>query len=149
MAAGTSRLSAPQCWHNEAGPKWPPFSRRHFQMDFLEWKLWISINISLKFVPSGPINNIPTLVQVMAWCRPGNKPLSEPMMVRLPTHICVTLPQWVNTLKWVLKPSWTKPCARVDSSFPYIHFGFDQFSHLENHLVTLRLAGTKESKWTA
>ena len=58
--------------------------------------VWISINISLKFVPRGPINNIPTVVQVMAWRRPGDKPLSEPMMVRLPTHICVTRPQWVN-----------------------------------------------------
>ena len=28
----------------------------------------------------GPINNIPALVQIMAWCRPGDKPLSEPMM---------------------------------------------------------------------
>ena len=33
----------------------------------------------------------------MAWCQPGDKPLSEPMMVRLPTHICITRPQWVNT----------------------------------------------------
>ena len=31
----------------------------------------------------------------MAWCRPGDKPLSEPMMVRSPTHICVTRLQWV------------------------------------------------------
>ena len=29
--------------------------------------------------------------------RPCDKPLSEQMMVRLPTHICVTRPQWVNT----------------------------------------------------
>ena len=34
--------------------------------------------ISLKFVPKGPINNNPALVQVMAWRRPGDKPLSEP-----------------------------------------------------------------------
>ena len=26
----------------------------------------------------------------------GDKPLSEPMMVSLPTHICVTWPQWVK-----------------------------------------------------
>ena len=32
----------------------------------------------------------------MAWRRPGDKPLSEPMMVNLPTHICVSRPQWVN-----------------------------------------------------
>ena len=54
------------------------------------------IKISLQFVPKGPINNIPALVQIMAWCRPGDKPLYEPMMVRLPMHICVTRPQWVN-----------------------------------------------------
>ena len=34
----------------------------------------------------------------MAWRRPGDKPLSGPMMVRLPTHICVTRPQWVKPL---------------------------------------------------
>ena len=33
----------------------------------------------------------------MAWCVVGARPLSEPMMVRLPTHICVTRPQWVDT----------------------------------------------------
>ena len=32
----------------------------------------------------------------MAWCRPGAKPLSEPMIVSLPMYICVTRPQWVN-----------------------------------------------------
>ena len=30
----------------------------------------------------GPINDIPTLVQIMAWRRPGDKPLSEPMMTQ-------------------------------------------------------------------
>ena len=34
-----------------------------------------------------PINNIPALVQIMAWRCPGNKSLSEPMMVSLPMHI--------------------------------------------------------------
>ena len=32
----------------------------------------------------------------MAWRRPGDKPLSEPMIVVLPTNICVTRPQWVK-----------------------------------------------------
>ena len=58
--------------------------------------VWIPIEISLKFVPKGPIDNIPALVQTMAWRRPGDKPLSEPVMGRLPAHICVTRPQWVN-----------------------------------------------------
>ena len=76
---------------------------RHFADDifkciFLNENVWIPIKISMKFVPKGPINNIPSLVQIMAWHRPGDKPLSEPMMVCLTTHICVTRPQWVNQI---------------------------------------------------
>ena len=65
---------------------------------FLNENIWIPIKISLKFVPKGPINNIPALVQIMAWHRPGNKTLSEPIMFSLLTPICVTPPQWVNCL---------------------------------------------------
>ena len=67
-----------------------------FKRIFFNENVWILIKISLKFVPKGPINSIPALVQIMAWCRSGNKPLSEPMMVSLPMHICITRPQWVN-----------------------------------------------------
>ena len=56
----------------------------------------ISIKFSLKFILKCPINNIPALVLIMAWRRPGDKPLSEPVMVSLLTHICVTRPRWVN-----------------------------------------------------
>ena len=63
---------------------------------FLKENVWIPTIISLKFVPKGPINNIPALVQIMAWRRPGDKTLSEPMMVSLLTHIRVTRPQWVK-----------------------------------------------------
>ena len=35
----------------------------------------------LKFVPMGTINNIPALVQIMAWRRSGDKPLPEQIMV--------------------------------------------------------------------
>ena len=68
-----------------------------FKCIFLNENAWISLEISLKFVPKVRINNIPALVQIMAWRRPGNKPLSEPMMDNLLTHICVTRPQWVKT----------------------------------------------------
>ena len=67
---------------------------------FLNENVRISIKISLKFVPKGPINNNPALVQIMAWHRSGDKPLSEPMMVSLLMHICVTRPQWVNAFWW-------------------------------------------------
>ena len=74
---------------------------RHFADDilksaFLNENIWISLNISLKFIPKGPINNIPASAQIMAWRRPGDKPLSEPMMAWSLTHICVTRPQWVK-----------------------------------------------------
>ena len=67
-----------------------------FNAIFLNEDIWISINISLKFVPEVLISNIPALIQIMAWRRPGDKPLSEPMMVSLLTHICVSRHQWVN-----------------------------------------------------
>ena len=34
----------------------------------------------------------------MAWCLSGAKPLSEPVVVRLPTHIWETRPQWVKSI---------------------------------------------------
>ena len=72
------------------------WGRDIFKWIFLNENVWISTNISLNFVPKGLINNIPALVQIMAWCRPGNNPSSEPMMANLLTHICVTRPQWVK-----------------------------------------------------
>ena len=60
--------------------------------------VWISIMISLQFVPFGPIDDIPTLVQIIAWRQPGDKPLSEPIMFRLLMHICVTRPHWDTSL---------------------------------------------------
>ena len=82
----------------------PRRNEQHFADDifkgiFFKENVWISIIVSLKFVPKGPIYNIPALVQIMAWRRPGDKPLFETMMVRLLTHICVIRPQWVNTLR--------------------------------------------------
>ena len=71
-------------WDKMAAISQPTFSDAFF----LNKNVRISIKISLKFVPKGPINNIPALVQIMAWHRPGDKPLSEPMMVKLLTHIC-------------------------------------------------------------
>ena len=49
---------------------------------FMNEKFCISIQISLKFVPKGPIDNKSALVQVMACCITGDKPLSEPMLTR-------------------------------------------------------------------
>ena len=72
-------------WVNTLRPRQ---NGRHFADDilkciFLNENVWIPIEISLKFVPKVPIDNILALVQITAGCRPGDKPLSEPMIVRL------------------------------------------------------------------
>ena len=50
--------------------------------------VWISITISLKFVPKGPIDYKSALVQVMAWYRTGEKPLPESMLTKF-TDACI------------------------------------------------------------
>ena len=70
------------------------FAHNTLKCIILNENVWIKIKISLKFVPKGPIYNIPA---IMAWCWPCNKPLSEPMMVSLLMHICVSWPQWFKT----------------------------------------------------
>ena len=93
--------------HSQLNTLRPRQNGRHFADDifkciFLYENAQISLKISLKFVPKVRINNIPALVQIMAWRRPGDTPLSEPMLVSLLTHICFTRPQWVNTwLLWI------------------------------------------------
>ena len=88
-------LSRPQCV-NTLRPRQNGhhFMDNIFKCIFLNENILILIQISLKFIPKVPINNIPALVQIIAWRRPGDKPLYELMMIILLTHICVTLPQW-------------------------------------------------------
>ena len=104
-----------------------------FKCIFLNENVWISIKISLKFVPKGPINNIPPLVQIMAWRWPGDKPLFEPMMVSLMTHICVTQPQWI-------KRHWTGLILRkvsCASIWPTLKMALPRQSSLNNRKIEL------------
>ena len=78
---------------------------RYFPDDILKcifWNgnVWIPLKSSLKFVPKGPINNIPELVQIMACRRPCDKPLSQPILASLLTHICVTWLQYIIDCDW-------------------------------------------------
>ena len=94
-----------ELWLNTLRPRQ---KGRHLAEDtskciFLKENVRISIKFSLKFVPTSPIDNIPALFQIMAWRWPGDKPLSEAMMVSLLTHICVARPQWVKIeIAWEL-----------------------------------------------
>ena len=92
-----------------------------FKCIFLNENVWIPTKISLKFVPRGPINDISVLVQIMAWRRPGDKPLSELMMVSLLTHICVTRPQGANIhIAYTRMPEWSGRHS-ADKIFKCIH----------------------------
>ena len=51
--------------HIEAETKWPPYFRRHH---FSKGNCYTSIQILLKCVRKGTINNKPSLIQIMAWC---------------------------------------------------------------------------------
>ena len=53
-------------------------------MYFQERKALYFIQISLKFVSKGPIDNKLVLVKIMACRRTGAKPLSEPTMIQFP-----------------------------------------------------------------
>ena len=73
------KIENPFVKHIEAETNGGHFPDDIFKCIFVNENIWISITISLKFAPRGPINNIPALVEIMAWCRPGDKPLSEPV----------------------------------------------------------------------
>ena len=101
------------CWINDKlshhiNTLRPRQEDRHFADDilkciFLIENAWISINTSLKFVPQGPINFISILVKMMDWCRPGDTPLSEPIMASLLMVIWVIRPQWVKVVSVLLE----------------------------------------------
>ena len=116
-------------------------------MHFLEWKRMNSIKISLKFVPKAAVNNIPELVQIMAWRRPGDKPLSEQMMLKLLTHICVIRPQWVNlccrhpVFPMCLQMHWVH--ARIMEILQTKYFDLNWF---ELHLVEVHLLAKNKQK---
>ena len=44
--------------------------------------VWISITISLKFIPKVSVDYKSALVQVMAWHRTGEKPLPKSMLTQ-------------------------------------------------------------------
>ena len=124
----------------------PKQNGRHFADDvfkciFLNENVWILLKISLKFVPEVPINNIPSLVQIMAWRRPGDKSLSEPMMVSLLTHICVARPQWVNEC---MRPCYRVTCANRMCIVPIVWLLQYQWSNSVGNVLALNHNKTQQ-----
>ena len=118
------------------------FADDTFKRIFLNENGRIFIKISLRFVPKGPINNNPALVQIMAWRQSGNKPLSEPMMVSLLTHICITRPQWV---KPILTFKWKDSKQRLHRSS--LHYWSQQFIYIHICIIFFSLETDLKSYW--
>ena len=89
---------------NSLRPRW---NKRHFADDifkciFLNENILISSKIPLKFIANDPINNIPALVQIMAWCRPCRR------QAIIWTYDDYFRPQWVT-----IRPKWTSPVCLI------------------------------------
>ena len=54
-----------------------------FKLIFLEENVFILIQFPLKFVFQGLMDIKSLLVQVMAWCQTGTKPLPEPVLTQI------------------------------------------------------------------
>ena len=131
-----ARSQPPDFISSLLNPLSPRQNGRYFAADifkciFLNDNAWISLKISLKFVPKVRINNIPSLVQKMAWRRPGDKPLSEPMMVSLLTHICVTRPQLLNGQDEYTLGLWIPKQINDHETQNILHVGYAGFEFKE------------------
>ena len=100
-----------------------------FKCIFLNENVWILHTISLNCVPKVRINNIPALVQIMAWRRPDDSPISEPMMIRLLPRICVTQLQWVksNPFQHALRNGFSIIIDSDFSQYPNVKIAFIKF----------------------
>ena len=77
---GSNHISMPTLTHLPPWKKWQPFWQTTFSNAFL-WMKMIEFKFKFHWNVS-PIDNKATLVQVMAWCRTGDKPLPEAMLIQ-------------------------------------------------------------------
>ena len=122
-----------------------PFCRWHFHFPddmlkciFLTENVSISLQISLKFVPKAGLSNIPALVQIMAWHQPGDRPLSEPMMV---TSIYVSFSLNESNVSDITAPLWEESTG----GFP--HKGLLMWTMLNKFSRWLVLSETMLLMW--
>ena len=119
------------------------FADNTFWCIFLNENVCISINNSLKIVPRVRIDKIPASVQIMAWRQPGDKPLSESMMVSVLTHICIIRPRWVNQQRGYWLPGALAPRHQYPQNWISVHT-FPAVYGLITDTVTIVLDSTKQ-----
>ena len=171
-----------QCWWchmvslksspTEAETKWLVSCRWHFQMHFLEWISLQLIQISPNFVLKGPIDNIPSLIPVMAWWQTGNKGggwvchKSQYSGKICRTQFCASI--WYSSATFsdrkslgCVRPCWICPlytclvpigagcasCARWSRSLQWQHNGHGSVSnHQPNNCLLNRLFRRRSKK---
>ena len=129
----------------------PLFTDRNFQMHFFWmniYKFWLKFH---EVCSKSPINNTPALVQIMAWCRPGDKPFSEPMIVSLLTH--ATRPQWdiVGVFESAFRyvdVIWAPLCLK-SNTLQWRHNDYDSVSNHQPHDCLLGRLFRHRSKKTS
>ena len=97
------------------------------------------LEFRLKFVPKGRINNIPALVQIMAWHRPGDKALSEAMTVNSPTHIYASFGLNELTSKMLNRPKvniliWHLTPVSISQNVSYLGEEMHQHGYFKNSI---------------
>ena len=97
---------------------------RYFQMYFLEL-------FSLKFVPRVPIDNKPTLVHVMVWHRPGDKPLSGTIMISLLNiYASLSLNELIVRYEWNNKATMVQVMASGYQAITWVNGDPDLCCHM-------------------
>ena len=77
---------------------WPPCCSLYLPIDFVEW-ISMCFDSNFTATPKSLISNIPALVQIMAWRRPGDKHYLNRCWPNLLTHLFTTLPRWFKIEK--------------------------------------------------
>ena len=140
------------------GDKWWHFADDIFKYVLLKDFFNVLIQILLKLVPRGSIDNKPVLVQTMAWRWAGDKPLSETVISQVAdVYIRVTLSWWAKRfavhllLTWLtVIPAWINDYIyrevedEITSAFPNFYradmkiweWMSNFIPHLTRHVVT-------------
>ena len=126
--------------------KWPPLGRRHFQFNFFIKIDELTIQISLKFGPNGPIINKPALVQIMARCQTGTINWNSNGLIQL-TRIFVTRHlrvneifgknTWFHIIPWCINVTgyWNSLSRKTVASTSHICFTVHYLFHNVTFLV--------------
>ena len=104
-------------------------SQTTFYIAFLWMKIYtFRLIFSLRFVPQVQVNSIQAMVQIVAWRWPGDKPIYEPMMVSLLTHICVIRPEWILITMALLKLGHRRCLSKCFLSVNYFRYSHPRSS---------------------